>query len=84
MTTILDDTRPIHSAWGVGDDPCGGATVGFQGVTRIEPYSETGQMANVTWLKVWKGDVLAARLNTALMVEIVYAEETGDEQNLET
>ncbi len=74
MTTILDDKRPIKSAWGASDDPVGGAAVGFHDVTRIEPYSETGQMANVTWLKVWKGDVLAARLNCAHMAEITYAE----------
>lgn len=78
MSTILQDKRPIKRAWGQGDDPCGGATVGFHGVTRIEPYEENGEMAPVPWLKVWKGDVLAARLNAALIVEITYAEEPAN------
>ena len=74
-TRIIDDARTIHSAW------CGppyevGATVGYKGVTRIEPYEENGQMAAVTWLQVWKSDTLAARLNTAHIAEIEYAEPT--------
>ena len=68
---IIDDKRPIISAW--SDSPAEmGAQVGHKGVTWIEPYEENGQMAPVTWLRVWKGDKLAARLNAASMVEICY------------
>ena len=79
MSTIAQDARPIRSAWSTGEEPTG-ATVGFLGVTRIEPYNENGQMArgSLPWLKVWKGDHVAARLNCAHMVEITYAETPDD------
>lgn len=67
-TPIIHDERIIQSAWGKDY----GATVGRFGVTRIEPYQEDGQMAPVTWLRVWKGDTLLARLNTAHVAEIRY------------
>ncbi len=70
---IVDDERPILRAW----SECGqvGASVGQPRnapVTKIEPYEENGQMAAVTWLRVWKGDAIVARLNAAKMAEIVY------------
>ena len=79
MSTIAQDARPIHSAYSAGEELVG-ATVGFLGVTRIEPYNENGQMArgSLPWLKVWKGDHLAARLNCAHMAEITYAEVSDD------
>ena len=79
MTTIVDDTRPILSAWSEGEDAVG-ARVGFAGVTRIEPYTENGQGAPVPWLKFWKDDVLYMRLNCAHMAEITYAEEADDDK----
>lgn len=76
MSRILEDMRPISMVWSTGaEDDMVGATVGVHGVTRIEPYEETGEMAMVTWFKVWKGDVLIARLNCAHMAEITYSEE---------
>lgn len=63
--------QPIQSAWSNAPDETG-ARVGFDGVTRIEPYRENGQMARMVWLRVWKGDKLVARLNAAHMAEIKY------------
>jgi hypothetical protein len=71
---IIDDDRPILSAWAINEEG-GGATVGYKGITLIEPYEEYGEMAAVTWLRVWRGDFLKARLNTAHMAEICYARE---------
>lgn len=69
MNRVMDDTSTIKSAWGEGQT---GATVGMAGVTRIEPYEENGQMAPVTWLAVFRGDTVVARLNMAGMTEIRY------------
>lgn len=77
MTTIVHDTRPIKSAWSYFERSQVGAAVGTNGVTRIEAYTENGQLALVTWLMVWKGDFLAMRLNAAHVHEINYAEEVG-------
>ncbi len=75
IESMTKDTRPIDTAW--SDVPDGaGATVGFDGTTRIIPYTENGQGAAVPWLAVYKGDFLWKRLNVANMAEIVYAEET--------
>ncbi len=72
--TIIKDNRRIMSAWSSeGQHP--GATVGsppHNPVTKIEPYHENGQMAPVTWLAVWEGDQIVARLNTAHIAEIGY------------
>ncbi len=78
MTTMVHDTRPIKSAWAYFERSQVGAAVGTNGVTRIEAYLESGQMAYVTWLQVWKGDVLAMRINCAHMTEINYAEVPTD------
>ncbi len=72
MNRIIDNEQPIRS---ISAATRGGATVGFpqnDPVTKIEPYLEEGQMTFVTWLRVWKGDKLAARFNTAHIREINY------------
>jgi hypothetical protein len=71
---IVDDDRLIRRAWSLPPYPVG-ATVGLpldDPVTRIEPYEENGEMAPVTWLRVWRGVRLVLRLNASLMVEIDY------------
>ncbi len=71
---IIDDKRSIERAWSASPDEVG-ATVGWpldDPVTKIEPYEENGEMAAVTWLRVWKGDRLVLRLNASFMVEIDY------------
>ena len=79
MSTITIDERPIQSAWSTGEEPIG-AAVGYCGVTRIESYSENEAVfPHLPWLKVWKGDVLIARLNCAHMAEITYADEDAEE-----
>lgn len=70
---LIDDERPILSAWGV--DMQTGATVGQRSVSAIKPYEENGQMAAVTWLAVYVDDEVVARLNIGQMTEIRYAPE---------
>lgn len=72
VSTIIDCDREIVSAWSANQMV--GASVGYEGITAIEPYLERGQMAPVAFLRVWKGDYLAARLNCAHMAEITYKE----------
>ncbi len=72
---IIDDERPIASAWSESGEF--GATVGYPlndptTITKIEPYHENGEVAPVVWLLVWNGDVIVSRLNAAKMAEIVY------------
>ena len=73
---LIDDPRPIHWAESASSRCQGelGAAVGGDGVTRIVPYEENGQMAPVTWLAVYKGDEIVARLNAAEMAKIQYVE----------
>jgi hypothetical protein len=40
-------------------------TVGENGVTKIIPYHEYGQMAYVTWFAIYKGDFLWTRIDSA-------------------
>ncbi len=70
---ITGDDRPIVAAWSNAPDETG-ATVGYQGVTRIVPYREPGEMALVPWLAVYKGETLAKRLRCGAMAEIRYVE----------
>jgi len=67
---IAKDPSRIQSAW--GDDGETGATVGRDGVTRIEAYEENGQMAPVPWLAVFKSGRCVQRLNAAHMTDICY------------
>ncbi len=79
FTQLADDQRPIRSAW--GEDGQTGASVGMRGVTKIKAYWETGQMAGVGWLAVYKGDTIVARLNAARLTEIVYEDATATSPN---
>jgi hypothetical protein len=65
---IIQDSRPIKLAWAGPDNEPLVAHVGQRGVTRIVPYTEIG----MTWLAVWKGDVLAFRMNTRFVTNIDY------------
>lgn len=75
VSTIVDCDGEILQAWSAGhENDMVGARVGHEGVTRLEPYLESGQMAPVPFLRVWKGNFLAARLNCAHMAVIEYEE----------
>ena len=58
MEQIMEDKRKIraiayeYTSFDVGTD----------GVTKIEPYQESGQMSMVTWFAIWKGEFLYARM----------------------
>ena len=46
--------------------------VGRDNVTKIAPYGEPGQGAEVPWLAVYKGDDVAFRINCAAVEYIGY------------
>lgn len=73
IKTIVEDTRPIKY---LSDDEnqfdifC----VGREGVTKIVPYHENGQMAPVVWFAIYKEDFLWQRIPAARL-RVTYAEE---------
>jgi hypothetical protein len=70
VPTIIEDDREIKTIfkdWFL-------IKVGENGVTKIVPYQESGQMSMVTWFAVYKGDFLQTRIDsTGLGIE--YKEE---------
>jgi len=67
---IFDDTRKI-SAIHFDDVEGSSFTVGTFGITAIVAYRENGEMDNVPWLAIYKGDDIYQRL-PANRVRIVY------------
>jgi hypothetical protein len=65
---IIEDEREIAYIW-KGEASW---TVGEWGITKIEPYDESGQMACVTWFALWAGDVIKARINAAQIEGVGY------------
>jgi len=71
IAQLTADPNPISTiAFGPTPDDAG-YSVGVNGVSRIEPYHENGEMAPVAWLAVFIGDTIIARV-PARMVFIVY------------
>ena len=69
--SIVNDTRIIKAIWKEED---GYQIGGTSGITKIEVYQETGQMAYVPWAKIWKGDFLLARVDLAGWI-VIYKED---------
>ena len=63
---IINDPRPIQCVWEVFTKSYAW-TVGTDGVTAIVPYQEPGQGAMVTWMAVYAGDTIVARMPAAAM-----------------
>jgi hypothetical protein len=60
-TILSQDDRPIVAIyWPV--EGVAGFRVGECGTTRIEAYDESGHMANIPWLAVFKGDEIVCRV----------------------
>jgi hypothetical protein len=60
IPTIIEDTREIKTIfkdWFL-------IKVGENGVTKIVPYLEYGQMAMITWLAIYRGDFLWTRIDS--------------------
>jgi len=58
---LSKDTRNITAIeWPLENGAC--FRVGHNGVTLIEPYDESGHMANIPWLAVFAGEVIIARV----------------------
>lgn len=69
MIRILDDDSPIScihfdkAKWSI--------SVNRDGITKIEAYGEAGEMAQVPWIAVWKGNKILYRF-PARMCRIEY------------
>ena len=46
--------------------------LGVNGITKIEPYDETGEMACVPWFNVWQGERLICKVNAAFVHRVEY------------
>lgn len=53
--------------------------LGQEGVTKIEPYYENGQMAPVVWFCVWEKDKVSFNVNSAFVTAVFYKTEEEDE-----
>jgi len=77
MSSILSglETRKIRRVvwWHSLSHPLS-FTVGEDGVTRIEPYDDSGQMGMVPWLAIYSGDDIMARGDAS--GAIIYYQET--------
>lgn len=74
LQNILDDKREIESAWSAPPDEVG-ATVGYEGVTKIDVYEECTDTDCHIWLRAWRGDTIWKRLRANAMAEIRYKDE---------
>ena len=63
---IIDDERPIKGI-SLNNKHGGNFHVGQLGVTKIVPYGENGMGAHITWIAVYAGEEITARIapNTA-------------------
>lgn len=59
-TELSKDVRPIKSVYWASESDLRHA-VGDRGCTRIEAYDESGHMARVPWIAVFRGDEIAVR-----------------------
>jgi len=76
--SIYHDPRPIASVW------CGGwITVGYDEVTKIVAYPESGSASWVPAVEVWHGDHLERRIILGPESVVRYAEPAALEQEQE-
>ena len=73
IVRILDDKREISRIVFPDLSVIG---VGLNGITKISPYEENGQMACVTWLAIYKGEFLWQRVDS-VGLSIQYKEGEG-------
>jgi len=52
-------------------------TKDVNGVEKIVPYEEYGEMASVTWYEVWVDGRLESRVNGKYVVEVRYSRQCG-------
>lgn len=64
MKTIFEDERPIRSVFWPTPDGAN-ITVGSNGIEKIVPYYESGQMGDVVWLAVYIEGQVSQRINIA-------------------
>ena len=71
-TELTKDERTIKSVWFLNEGG-GGYEVGDRfGTTKITAYAESGHMAMIPWIAIWKGNEISVRV-TAEAVIIHYA-----------
>lgn len=52
-----------------------GATVGFNGVTRIEEFTENLGTYGITWFNIYKGDHQTEKMNALAVASVLYFED---------
>ena len=68
-----EDKRTIKTIFYEGDG-AGEYIVGGNGITKIEAYGENGEMAQVVWFAIYKGDFLWMRVNGKRIDGVIYEE----------
>ena len=74
MNTIFNDERPIQSITQAIDKRLYAWEIGQCGVTLIEPYREDHGTDSVLWFRIWKGDILTARVNGKYIDNVHYGD----------
>ena len=70
---IMYDPRPIKRLWFFNSHGDSSVTAGEGGVGEIKPYEENGQMAPVTWYKIFdSAGNLKQRMNGAFVATVDY------------
>jgi hypothetical protein len=69
--TIKTDVRQIESIWWEDAE----VKVGDNGVTKIVPYYEPGEMGNIVWFEIWSDDIIWHRVNARCLHGVTYPKE---------
>ena len=70
IKTIMQEGRPIAALWYEDGE---GVKVGVGWVTKIKPYLEPGEMANVTWFAVYRNNgFIHQRINSSKIAVVQY------------
>lgn len=78
MKTIFEDNRDIV-ALAFPEPNYEFLAVGENGITKIIPYLENGEMARITYFEIWKGESLSSRINGKYVREIHYKPQGQEE-----
>lgn len=73
METMTRDKREILAVWDAHIEDGLGFRVGFNNVTKIQVYEETGHMAPIPWIAIYVNDELIYRVPTNNLIIEYYA-----------
>lgn len=72
IQTYDDERRITFIAEPDSFEPGGMWQIGHFGITKIEAYREAGEMGCTLWFAIYKGDVLATRVNGRYIETVNY------------